>query len=228
MSVNKEYQIVNLMRVTLFIIISFVIFFIMIEFIYVSNAEQISKFSAFFSAISSLGIAVTIVIYFLQKRNSELESERKNKKIADSYKMILVKHAHELRNIIKKLINLNEECKSTKYSHVHFTLGHNIYAFLLSSADKSQYKVISMFKLDLMTISMISVNSISTNTDISIEYWGFQRHAFIITTAIENLISNLANDSSNNVVNSYFEEMNLTSSLDHVNTIIQEHSESVE
>ncbi|KKY70292.1 hypothetical protein OA40_02520 [Morganella morganii] len=83
MSVNKEYQIVNLMRYSLSIIFIILILFLTINFLWDAKSDQVSKFSAFFTALSSLGIIVTILIYLYQKEeklNSEVKktNDKKN------------------------------------------------------------------------------------------------------------------------------------------------------
>ncbi|MEM7923921.1 hypothetical protein Q4Q65_19395, partial [Morganella morganii] len=60
MSANKEYQIVDLMRLTLSIIFGLVVLFLILKFLWDSEVDSVTRFSAFFTAISSLGILATI------------------------------------------------------------------------------------------------------------------------------------------------------------------------
>ena len=76
MSVNKEYQIVNLMRSTLSIILWLVVLFLIIKFLCDSESDSVAKFSAFFTSISSLGIAATIWVYHKQVTIKKEDEER--------------------------------------------------------------------------------------------------------------------------------------------------------
>ncbi|QAV22374.1 hypothetical protein [Proteus hauseri] len=78
MSVNKERRVAKLTRITLFIIFGVVTLFMVIKFLFISEDESVTKFSAFFTVISSLGIIVSVVIYLNQK-----SSENKKQKEID-------------------------------------------------------------------------------------------------------------------------------------------------
>lgn len=105
MSVNKEYQIVNLMRVTLFIAFILVVLFMILKFLWDSEVDSIAKFSAFFTTISSLGIVVTICGYIWQKKYIEKSKEMEKNELKKSIKKIT---DNELTNIDIDYNNIKE------------------------------------------------------------------------------------------------------------------------
>ena len=109
MSVNKEYQIVNLMRVTLSIIFWLVVLFLIMRFLWDSGSDSVAKFSAFFTSISSLGIAATIWVYFRQSSIKKEDEERELNSNIVIYKNEF--HGNTI-NIIKKIDKIIKHAKN--------------------------------------------------------------------------------------------------------------------
>ncbi|WHZ52280.1 hypothetical protein [Morganella morganii] len=105
MSVNKEYQIVNLMRVTLSIIFCLVILFMIMKFLWDSESDSVTRFSAFFTAISSLGILATIGVYLWQKN----DNNKKQKEFDEKLIPLIKKKSQLILYTIKKIESLIEK-----------------------------------------------------------------------------------------------------------------------
>ncbi len=108
MSVNKEYQIVNLMRATLSIMLCLVILFMILKFLWDSESDSVTKFSAFFTAISSLGILATIGVYFWQKNDALKKQYEFDKRVTPD----ISKNIHSMHDGILKIISVFKEIDS--------------------------------------------------------------------------------------------------------------------
>ncbi|MGJ7243305.1 hypothetical protein ABMZ73_12090 [Morganella morganii] len=126
MSVNKEYQIVNLMRVTLSIIFCLVILFMIMKFLWDSESDSVTRFSAFFTAISSLGILATIGVYLWQKN----DNNKKQKEFDEKLIPLIKKKSQLILHTIKKIESLIEkegENKTLSINKDTLTLTENTY-----------------------------------------------------------------------------------------------------
>ncbi|ROJ32371.1 hypothetical protein [Morganella morganii] len=103
MSVNKEYQIVNLMRVTLSIIFWLVVLFLIMKFLCDSGSESVAKFSAFFTSISSLGIAATIWVYHKQVTIKKEDEERELNSCVAIYQNELDSNTFDIIDRVNKI-----------------------------------------------------------------------------------------------------------------------------
>ncbi|MBT0380737.1 hypothetical protein ISO59_06735 [Morganella morganii subsp. morganii] len=131
MSVNKEYQIVNLMRVTLSIIFCLVILFLIMKFLWDSEVDPVTKFSSFFTAISSLGILATIVVYFWQKNDAKEKSDGDKNSELMAYSKIYKTERIKYKKMFKTFILIRERLKKTENIKVKIRRRGNIFTFIL-------------------------------------------------------------------------------------------------
>ena len=167
MSVNKEYQIVNLMRVTLSIIFCLVVLFLIMKFLWDSEVDPVTKFSSFFTAISSLGILATIVVYFWQKNDAKEKSDGdKNSELMACSKIYKTERM-KYKKMFKTFILIREKLKKTESIKVKIRRRGNIFTFILKynkNKEITKKHTLVFFQSDMFLLNEISLKLI--NIDI--------------------------------------------------------------
>lgn len=128
MSNNGEDCFCDAMKYAFLIILVLVVFFLGYSLIYYSNMSYSEKLSSGFGFVSSLGILSTIIIYVLQKNDSEKKDKIKGYKIVKNAKkrissiskdfMYKLYYIEDLQNFINKKYNENDH----SYHHVIYEL----------------------------------------------------------------------------------------------------------
>lgn len=167
MSVNKEYQIVNLMRVTLSIIFCLVVLFLIMKFLWDSEVDPVTKFSSFFTAISSLGILATIVVYFWQKNDAKEKSDGDKNSELMAYSKIYKTERIKYKKMFKTFILIRERLKKTENIKVKIRRRGNIFTFILKynkNKEITKKHTLVFFQSDMFLLNEISLKLI--NIDI--------------------------------------------------------------
>ncbi|CDK68176.1 hypothetical protein ACOJ84_001617 [Morganella morganii] len=170
MSANKEYQIVDLMRLTLSIIFGLVVLFLILKFLWDSEVDSVTRFSAFFTAISSLGILATIGVYFWQRKDNESQIIKKSNAI----NILISRKCKRINWLLFKTSRLIESIKKDNERIKKYTHNNDNYNFIKITAsiknqkykfyitDSYQYKEnVARFKEYTYIINSVDSNDLS-------------------------------------------------------------------
>lgn len=155
MSNKKEDIFIQSMRISFVIILIMVIFFPIIQYIYITDEpNSISKFSALFTFISSMGIAVGFIVYALQKNDKKKEFNQKFK----HYCNVISEEKEKIIELYKKLEEIEKnlkEIKDEKLEYITLRFRKDAYTFIIKKSNYEDKKLHSFF-INSTIIQMMS------------------------------------------------------------------------
>ncbi|MTC47711.1 hypothetical protein GKR71_18015 [Providencia sp. wls1922] len=151
MSNKKENIFIQSMRISLIIVLIMVIFFLIIQYLSITNdPDSISKFSALFTAISSLSIVATMCVYLWQKKERENEINIKIKLCKEA----LLDEKEKIKKLYSDAIAIANILNSYDKGCVYVRLRAMSFTFIFEKEEEPKSIIIyESYRMTLLSIS---------------------------------------------------------------------------